>query len=319
MTPTSANAGGARFIGRVGTLAVALGIGVAVANGTAIASAETGGPGSSGTHSKATDTTKTDSSTPKKGPRKPSFSDPQKLAKRVSDVAAKVESAVGSTKIGERRSSAASTDRKSDGRESVDEVRQSVSRALTTATDAPRHRRATLDNRPSAEADTAAPLETLTVVTKTVTKDVAEQVVPKSTLRTQAPAAQPIPEMVAAVTERLTPHLPDSPVSPIHDLGMAALLSWSRRDGRPGLVPIGRVNTPEATSQVTSEVTSQVTTQTTSTLATEEQLAAERQVSQIVNTPFVQLAKVVLMAAGTSRRRRTSPLSAAPTSRTCHT
>ncbi|BBX27730.1 DUF1214 domain-containing protein [Mycolicibacterium alvei] len=297
MTPTTATTGGARFIGRVGTLAVALGIGVAIANGTAIASAETGGSDSSGTHSKTTDTTKTDSSTPKKGPRKPSFPDPQKLTKRVSDVATKVESALGGVKVGERRSSTASTERKSDGRESVDTVRQSVSRALTTATDAPRHRRATLDNRPSAEADTAAPLETLTVVTKSVMKDVVEQVIPPSKPRTQAPVTQTVPEMVASVTQRLTPHLPESPVSPIQDLGMAALLSWSRRDGRQGLVPIGRVTTPEATSQVTSEVTSQVTTEPTSMLATEQQLAAERQVSQIVNTPFVQLAKVVLMAA----------------------
>lgn len=155
MPTTSATTGGARFIGRVGTLAVALGIGVAVANGTAIASAETGGSDSSGTHSKATGSTKSDSSTPKKGPRKPSFSDPQKLAKRVSDAAAKVESALGSSKIGERRSSAVSTDRKTDGKDgktgkgtakstaadavetAADNVRQSVSRAFTKAADTP--------------------------------------------------------------------------------------------------------------------------------------------------------------------------------------
>ncbi|MEV0668721.1 DUF1214 domain-containing protein [Mycobacterium sp. NPDC050441] len=310
MTTTSATAGGARFIGRVGALAVALGIGVAVANGTAIASAETGGSDSSGTHSKATDSTKTDSSTSKKGPRKPSVSDPQKLAKRVSDAAAKVESALGSSKFGERRSSAGSTDRKTDGKDgktskavtaadavesAVDNVRQSVSRAITKATDAPRNRQAALDNRPqaAAEADATAPLETLTVVTKTVTKDVVEHLIPASAPRTQAPTAQAIPEMVAAVTERLKPRLPETPVSPVQDLSLAALLGWSRRDGGQGLVPIGRLTTPAATSQVTSEVT----TEATSTLATEDQLAAEQQVSQIVNTPIVQLAKVVLMAA----------------------
>lgn len=317
MTTTSATAGGSRFIGRVGTLAVALGIGVAVANGTAVASAETGGSDSSGTHSKTTDSSKTDSSTPKKGPRKPSSSDPQKLAKRISDAAAKVESALGSSKLGERRTSAASTDRKSDGKDAkssksttkptaadavetaVDNARQSVSRAITKVTDTPRKLSAALDNRPSAatDEDATAPLETLTVVTRTVAKDVVDQLIPKSAPRTLVPAAQPIPEMVAAVTQRLKPRLPESPVSPIQDLGLAAMLGWSRRAGDQGLVPFGRLTTAETTSQVTSQVTSEVTTQATSTLATEEQLAAEQQVGQIVNTPFVQLAKVVLMAA----------------------
>ncbi|WP_166908866.1 DUF1214 domain-containing protein [Mycobacterium sp. DL440] len=301
MPTTSDTAGGARFIGRVGALAVALGIGVAAVNGTAIASAETGGSDSSGTHSKTADGPKTNSSTPKKGPRKPSLAGPQKLSKRVSDVTAKVESALGSSKAGERRSPAASPDRKSDNKDgkaavetAVDNARQSVSRAITKTTDAPRNRRATLDSRPpAAEADTAAPLETLTVVTKRVAKDVVDHLIPESTPRTQAPTPQAIPEMVAAVTQRLKPRLPESPVSPIQDLGLAAMLGWSRRDGRQGLVPIGRVTTPEATSQVTSEAT----TEATSTLATEDQLAAEQQVGQIVNTPFVQLAKVVLMAA----------------------
>lgn len=312
MTTTSATAGGARFIGRVGALAVALGIGVAVANGTAIASAETGGSDSSGT----TNSAKTDSPTQKKGPRKPSLSGPDKLAKRVSEVTAKVESALGNSKLGERRPSAASTepttptastDRKpkddKGGKSAatvtgvvdtaVDNVRKAVSQAVGATTDAPRKRQAALDTRPAAvETDKAAPLETLTVVTKTVAKDVVDQLIP-SAPRIQAPTPQPIPEMVAAVTERLKPLLPQTPVSPIQDIGLAALLGWSRRDGRQGLVPIGRVTTPEATSQVTSEVT----TEATSILATEDQLAAEQQVSQIVNTPIVQVAKVVLMAA----------------------
>ena len=75
---------------------------------------------------------------------------------------------------------------------------------------------------------------------------------------------------MAAATARLKPRLPETPVSPLQDLGLAALLSWSRRDGSQGLVPIGRVTTPETTSQVTPEVTSQVTTQATSILATED-------------------------------------------------
>lgn len=317
MTTTSDTAGGARFIGRVGALAVALGIGVAVANGSAIASAETGGSDSSGTSSGATSSTKSDSSTPKRGPRKPSSSGPDKLAKRLGEVSAKVESALGGAKPGERRSSAVSTARKSqaddakegksgksatiadgveaDGVETaVGKVRQSVSRAITKASEAPRHRQATLDNRPQAAA--TAPLETLTVVTRTVAKDVVDHLIPASAPRTQAPTAQPIPEMVAAVTQRLKPRLPETPVSPIQDLGLAALLSWSRRDGRQGLIPIGRVTTPETTSQVTAEATTAAAA-ATSTLATEEQLAAEREVARIVNTPVVQLAKVVLMAA----------------------
>ncbi|QZH62622.1 DUF1214 domain-containing protein [Mycolicibacterium farcinogenes] len=310
MTTTSATAGGARFIGRVGALAVALGIGVAVANGTAIASAQTGGSDSSGTSSGVGSSSKSDSTTPKRGPRKPSFSGHDKLAKRVSEVTTKVESALGGSKLSERRPSSASitsTERKPKGdkggkdytkpeaADTVDNVQQAVSRAITDATDGSRNRQATLDTRPqeSVETDKTEPLETLTVVTKTVVKDVVEHIIPASGPRIQAPAVQPIPEMVAAVTERLKPHLPGTPVSPIQEIGLAALLGWSRRDGRQGLVPFGRVATPEATSQVTSEVTAEAT----SILATEDQLAAEQQVSQIVNTPIVQLAKVVLMAA----------------------
>ncbi|CDP85664.1 MULTISPECIES: DUF1214 domain-containing protein [Mycolicibacterium] len=310
MTTTSATAGGARFIGRVGALAVALGIGVAVANGTAIASAQTGSSDSSGTSSGVGSSSKSDSTTPKRGPRKPSFSGHDKLAKRVSEVTAKVESALGGSKLSERRPSSASitsTERKPKGdkggkdytkpeaADTVDDAQQAVSRAITDATDGSRNRQATLDTRPQepVETDKTEPLETLTAVTQTVVKDVVEHIIPASGPRIQAPAVQPIPEMVAAVTERLKPHLPETPVSPIQEIGLAALLGWSRRDGRQGLVPFGRVTTPEATSQVTSEVTAEAT----SILATEDQLAAEQQVSQIVNTPIVQLAKVVLMAA----------------------
>ena len=68
MTTTSATAGGARFIGRVGALAVALGIGVAVVNSPAIASADTGGTDSSGTTSgAASEGSKADTSTPNRG------------------------------------------------------------------------------------------------------------------------------------------------------------------------------------------------------------------------------------------------------------
>ncbi|KLI08511.1 hypothetical protein ACT17_07730 [Mycolicibacterium conceptionense] len=310
MTTTSATVGGARFIGRVGALAVALGIGVAVANGTAIASAQTGGSDSSGTSSGVGSSSKSDSTTPKRGPRKPSFSGHDKLAKRVSEVTAKVESALGGSKLSERRPSSASitsTERKPkgdkgskyytkpDAADTVDNVQQAVSRAITDATDGSRNRQANLDTRPqeSVDTDNTEPLETLTVVTKTVVKDVVEHIIPASGPRIQAPEVQPIPEMVAAVTERLKPHLPETPVSPIQEIGLAALLGWSRRDGRQGLVPFGRVTTPEATSQVSTEVTAEAT----SILATGDQLAAEQQVSQIVNTPIVQLAKVVLMAA----------------------
>ncbi|MFV8166789.1 DUF1214 domain-containing protein [Mycobacterium sp. 134] len=309
MTTTSATAGGARFIGRVGALAVALGIGVAVANGTGIASAGTGGSDSSGTSSGASNSPKSDSSTPKRGPRKPSASGPgpEKLAKRLGEVSAKVESALDKSKAGERRSSAASTDRKTDGKDgkaavetAVGNVRQAVSRAIGTTADAPRKRPATLDTTPQgpaeSEAEAATPLESLTVVTKTVTNDVVNKVIPAVTPRIQAPSAQAIPELVANVTERLKPRIPESPVNPVHDLGLAALLGWSRRDGQaPSIDLFGR---SRESQQVESSVTtSEVTDQATSILATEDQLEAEQQVSQIVNTPIVQLAKVVLMAA----------------------
>lgn len=327
MTTTSATAGGARFIGRVGALAVALGIGVAVANGTPVASAQTGGSDSSDTSSRAGSSPKSVGSASKRGPRKPSLSGPDKLAKRVSEVTAKVESAFGNSKAGTHRTFTGSitpTARKAkedkDSKDSKDsakpsavsdtvetavgKLRQSVSRAAAKTTDASPSQQAVLDNRPAAgtEADTAAaPLETLTVVTKTVAKDVAEHLIPASTPRSQAPAAQPIPHMVAAVTERLKPLIPDTPVNPVQDLGLAALLGWSRRDGQQGTSVnlFGRSWEGQQTESVvtTSEVTDEATDEATSILATEDQLAAEQQVSEIVNTPIVQVAKLVLMAA----------------------
>ncbi|WP_110803677.1 DUF1214 domain-containing protein [Mycolicibacterium setense] len=320
MTTTSATAGGARFIGRVGALAVALGIGVAVANGSAIASAGTGSPDSSGTSSGtssgATGSPKSDSSTPKRGPRKPSLLGPDKLAKRLGEVSAKVESALGGSKPGERRSSAVSTDRKSkadDAEEAkggksastaanevetaVGNVRQVVSRAIGTTTDAPRKRPAAPESKPAltAEVDTPGAPQPLTSIT-VLTKSVVSQALPSS-IPTSAPApARVIPQLVADVTERLKPLIPETPVNPVNDIGLAALLGWSRRDGGQG-PSVDLFGRSRETQQVESTVTtSAVVDEATSTLATEEQLAAEREVARIVNTPVVQLAKVVLMA-----------------------
>lgn len=321
MTATSATAGGARFIGRVGALAVALGIGVAVANGSAVASAGTGGADSSGTSSGtssgATDGPKTDSSTPRRGPRKPSSSGPDKLAKRLGEVSAKVESALGGSKLGERRSPAMSTGRTSQGDEkdgkggksatiadgvetAVGSARQAVSRAIGTTADVPRKRPAAPETEPAATAalddtapEPAGPLTSITVVTK----NIASQVFPSSTPTSAPVSAHVIPQLVADVTERLKPRIPETPVNPLHDVGLAALLGWSRRDGGQG-PSIDLFGRSRETQQVESTVTtSEVTDMATSTLATEDQLAAEQQVGQIVNTPIVQLAKVVLMAA----------------------
>lgn len=311
MTTTSATAGGARFIGRVGALAVALGIGVAVANGTAIASAGTGSSESSS--SGTSNSPKSDSSTPKRGPRKPSSPGPDKLAKRVGEVSAKVESALGSSKARERRSSAVSTERKSTAKENkrgrsaiteaaenaVGDVRQAVSRAVTATdtTDAPRKRPAAVAAKPEAivkeDAGTPAqPLKSVTIFAKSLVTQALPDPAP-----TQPSQAHVIPQLVADVTQRLKPRIPDTPVNPVHDIGLAALLGWSRRDGQQG-PSVDLFGRSRETQQIESiAATSQVTEEATSILATEEQLAAERQVSQIVNTPVVQVAKLVLMAA----------------------
>ncbi|WKG04403.1 DUF1214 domain-containing protein [Mycolicibacterium sp. HK-90] len=317
MTTTSATAGGARFIGRVGALAVALGIGVAVANSSAIAAADTGGSDPSGSSAGATNSPKTDSPTPQRGPRKPGSEHGQGLAKRLRDVTSKVESALddardnakatarAGVKLNERK--AAAGNRKSAAGESgttdktaADHVRQVVSRAVTK-TDDPAPQRSTTDTRPQDTADTDAPtpVEALANTVKTVTDNVVDQAVSAFKPRTEAAPAHVVPQLVASVVspERLNPLSPDLPVNPAHDIGLAALLGWSRREGQssPAINLFGRSRESE---QVESTVTtSEVTADATSTLATEEQLAAEREVAQIVNTPIVQLAKVVLMAA----------------------
>lgn len=317
MTTTSATAGGARFIGRVGALAVALGIGVAVANSPAIAAADTGGSDPSGSSAGASDSTKSQSSTPQRGPRKPGSEPGQGLAKRLRDVTSKVESALddardnaksaarSGVKLNERK--AAAGNRKSAAGESgttdkiaADHVRQVVSRAVTK-TDDPAPERTTLDTRPQESADTEVitPVEALANTVKTVTNHVADQAIAAFKPRTEAAPAHVVPQLVASVvsSERLNPLSPDLPVNPAHDIGLAALLGWSRREGQPS-PSINLFGRSQETEQVESTVTStEVTAGATSTLATEEQLAAEREVARIVNTPAVQLAKVVLMAA----------------------
>lgn len=296
MTTTSSFSNYARFIGRVGALAVALGIGVAITDGPAIASAETGSSASGtsagaskgpskgptkGSAKRSTQGAKKGSSDPVRGPRKPSsgtVASPAESADQKSNDTAPATSAHAA----------------------ITRIRQAVSR--TEATAGPLKRRATLDTRSQApvEADAteATRVDAPTGIADGLAKDVADQVVPASasTSQVQPPPAQAVPRLMSSVfsPDRLNPRLPQQPVNPLQDLGLAALLGWSRRAGQQEPAPIARSAT---TSQMTPSVTSEMTVDGTSTLATEDQLAAEQQVRQIVNTPFVQLAKVVLMAA----------------------
>lgn len=250
MTTTSATAGSARFIGRVGALAVALGIGVAITNGTSIASADTGGAGSSGTSAGASQGPRADKSR-NRGPRKPSHA--AAPAKRLDTASTKAESALDTSKLTKKTG-------------------ESALRPIDQKSDTAHKRRATLDTRPATEDVTAA--ESTPSVAGEEVKDIAEQTVPVITSR------------AVVSPDRIKQHIPDAPVSPVQDIGLAALLGWSRREAKPE---------QPAVNPIASQ-TSVVTTTATTTLATEEQLAAEQQVGRIVNTPIVQAAKLVLMA-----------------------
>ncbi|MBU9762902.1 hypothetical protein FR943_03395 [Mycobacterium sp. TNTM28] len=310
MMSTSSTADGARFIGRVGALAVALGIGAALGNSAAIATADTGGSDSSASSHSAS----THSSSSRTGPRKGAQKDTEHRADRVKSKlagkttdrpdAAEPAAKVSASKVKKRRS--ATSEQAAAHTEKADQSSRSATpvtgqRAVTRTVTATSH-----TDKPAAEEPVATPQAEAvepasTTAATTAVEPVATQVftpTPKAT-RLAPAAAAPRPGLLSTVLslEGLAPRSPKAP-NPIENIALWTALGWTRRQSQ--LVTSSSVasTSPAAVQATAVQSTTTSASQTTdSTLATEEQLAAEQQVRQIVNTPVVQLAKAVLKVA----------------------
>ncbi len=323
--PTSA--GCARFIGRVGALAVALGLGAAIAGSPGIAWADGKGSGSSSSSGSAssdssasspassggsTDSTGTSGSRSGGGP--------------TSTVSASTFSSAASSKRSERGSSGTDDDTSTDVTDAGDapvDVKSTVSKNRSTS-----ESRAVVappaDRDPIAGAvvEPSARAETVTVTAETVadqprdvvaddTLAVVDKAPPPAQLAaadTVAPAAAtaPAPPRIGLVSGLVSglltavglhPQATDGPVAPAEPPTLWALLGWVRRE-------IGHALSPASASMATAAATTSLTVSPTPTsapvlptvspLGTSVQLEAESTAARTVRTLPVALAKLVL-------------------------
>jgi hypothetical protein len=287
--------GYARYVGRVGGLAVALGIGVAIANSPGIAYADEGGSGSSSesSGSSASAGAKDAPSTKKSVEESPSAK--KSVEKRASD----------EKTPDEKTPNEKTSDEKTRAQESGS-VTSQADAAASVANGAPR--KAPPDPEPTA-ANSGR------VVPKKVKRSVA---VPE-TAGAEEPGAQPVqqaeaklastapsveadepatPVVAAArqpdVTRAVAPQSTPDPVTPPQTPALWTMLGLARRE-LGHVVNAGAATTATATAtRATSLVVPTVWTAATSPLGTPQQLTAEQVATATVNTLPVQLMKFVL-------------------------
>lgn len=365
MTTRSVNGGCAKHVGRIGALAVALGIGAAIANSPGIATADTGESDSS-SHSSHSSASKSDHSDKrsksKRRTQKPVASDTKtstssddgsttsgtksttkrqrptlsdhidRAAKAVQSVT-KSEPATGTADA--EKAPTSETSEKPEKSAARDTLPQAVSRTLSDTADRIAERTKEVTRRAADHRTTATPAvtpqrrllthtptaEPATPVAKREAPEAGQQpaVEPVISLK-QAPTLTPVRALQHAAvptaearpaptpTEPPTParvvtqivsslfsvdglgsHAANTPATPPHNVGLWAVLGWARRESQKSLL-----GDTQARTLQTVPTAATVTSEPSSPLATEDQLAAEQQISQIVDTPVVQLAKGVL-------------------------
>lgn len=268
MASTSAPGGYARYIGRVGGLAVALGIGVAIGQGAATASADSG------------DTSTTD-------PGQRVAADVQKVTKKLQnglrDTGSQIRKAA--TDAGDRVRTATSSavrDLERLERKGATAVKQLDTTKLDTAKKAKR-----LIDSPdgSAAAKTAPSLGDIDLGQVGLGQVDLGQVADVVTTQLRNAPHNIVHEVESTVTETAP----------------AVLRNWTKRVD--ALTHDGPLNLPESLSLQTllgladpKAVPSPSTPQGDETLKTDEQLAAERDVDMITSTLIVEAAKYVIKA-----------------------
>ncbi|WP_371747002.1 hypothetical protein [Mycolicibacterium sp. YH-1] len=295
LSTTNVSRGAARFVGRVGALAVALGIGVAIANNPAVALADEGGSDSSSSSSSSagqssssgsndnaasTGTTRTTKTTGTTGTTKTKDTKPDQKAdetKTAGDRASEAAADADAEEIGPNRPNKRTkpTLRTSAATATADRVAQ-------TAAD-PSSEPAERDDAPDAHdpdsQDTV--VDTLAAAEEddtTGTAGAAEAVAAKAA--PAAPAPEPAPALWATLAwaRREIGHMANPASSPAETGTVAAT-----------------TGTPTSTTS-TAPVEPAVSITATSPLGTQQQLDAERIAWRTVNTLPVALMKVVLLA-----------------------
>jgi hypothetical protein len=267
--------GAARFVGRVGALAVALGIGVAIANNPAVALADDGGSDSSSSSSAGqssssgpndsaspTGTTKTAKTTETKD-KKPD----QRVAdtKTARDSASEAGADAGTEEIAKPNK----PNRRTHPKSPTSAATAAADRVAGTAAD-PSSEPAERNDAPADEPITATPPpdDSRDAVVHTLAAD-AETVAAAAT-----PAKAPAPAPA-----------------------LWATLAWARREighvSNPVINPAGAGGVAATTS--TSQIEPAVSIAATSPLGTQQQLDAERIAVRTVNTLPVAFMKVVLL------------------------
>ena len=261
--------GAARFIGRVGALAVALGIGLAVASspGVAFAAPSDAGESSSDSHDKGEshakgDGDKADASKPK----------PDKGDKRTGVVnSAKKSSKRPSGKTDVAKPSAAKDATDTD-KTSGPEAKPTARKAASTPTVAAAKKPPTVQATVTAKED--APTRSVPRV---------HAVAPVAAIGAPVAAATTaVSHALAAVGLNGTANASGNPVAPLQNAALSALLGATRRE----------TASSSATTTLAAAPTSLQSTPTV--LGTAQQLAAERKANAIVNTLPMQFMKAIL-------------------------
>jgi hypothetical protein len=301
-------AGSARFIGRVGALAVALGLGAAIANGPGIAWADTHESDSSS----SADSSSTSSASTGSSPSKPQgASELHSRGTKAADEPPGTGPAAAGSTTEPSPVDVTSTARKP----KKPGNRTTATSAAVSASTAPSERKSVSDEQPGPHPSTtqsaqvnaagAAPEATghpqtsqLNVTRRAVVPDAVPTAaaVPQASVATApSPPRAPVGLVTGLLSiVGLNPQATTSPVAPPQAPALWTMLGWVRRE--VGQVVNHGAAATAGTSGVasTSLVVPTVPAVATSPLGTPQQLTAEQTATATVNTLPVQLMKLVL-------------------------
>ena len=303
MVMSTTSHGCARFVGRVGALAVALGIGAAVASSPGIAWADPNESDSSAASASSTDTASTKDPTSAHGTAGQQLSEAKEDEPTDGDDGTPVDSPAGATPepaLGDEDEGAkpnkphrrvqANTAARAAGAERPSAAEPS-SEAKAVATDEPKVVTAVATNVQEAEPSAAEVAKGAVVQTLSLSDPQ-----PNTLASPPAPPGGVVPEIVSSLLTAVGFNplaTGGGPATPSQSPTLWAMLGWVRRE-------LGHVVAPPATAgtvavaDTTSMVQPAASVMATSVLGTQQQLTAEQIATQTLNTLPMQLMKLVL-------------------------
>ena len=307
--PTTTGTGRARFIGRIGALAVTLGVGAAVATTPGIAfagptdstspSADSGTTGDGGTPNSAT-TSPPEGASPTSAESAKPPSSPDSSTKATAST-----SGGGTARVGKHDplkalgALAAKLPRLSMSHDS-DPAQATPSRRLPGVTKPAGIKLSDAASPPPATASLQR-VQVASVTEQPSTaapqlKTAAVQAVPAK-LSTPAAPLSLVSSVLTGVLSfvGLSPSLANGPAAPIDSPALWTTLAWARREIGGTTAPLSAATTPTPVVPAAT-LNANLTTLAVSPLGTEQQLAAEKIATQTANSLPVQLMKLVLQA-----------------------